>query len=659
MLKQLQTEEILRLTRTGIWQVEMEQGSRPRFYANDIMDEMLGVKTPLTPEERYEFHRCRIHPDDREIFQEYVNEMKYSNTEVIYRYLHPERGEMIIRCSGRKEASVPGVVRMAGIHKDITETVRLEPRKMTERYFAERALALQKENSRQAGYYRELLDAQNCGLLVYSVPEHKIIHMNAEALRIYGGASVEEMQGRIGEMFAGMYYPDPKTLKRLIRLRHEDGVVDFEGIVNHGTPGECHIMAKTKIIRLLDDTRAVMTTFLDVSDMVTLRRALKQAQDGSRAKTEFLSRMSHDIRTPLNGIIGLLEIDKNHPDDHALVNANRDKMFVAARHLLSLINDVLQMSKLESGEIVLAHEAFSLRQLFPEIITIVEGRAAGFSISMEYDLPTAEQCDCCCVYGSPLHLRQLLLNIYTNCIKYNRPGGKVYTKVERVKKTEEQVVYRWTITDTGIGMSDHFVKHIFDPFVQEHSDARSVYQGTGLGMTIVKKLVDKMHGSIEVSSREGVGSTFVITLPFEIAQQQKCRGENTSEKLSIQGLKLMLAEDNELNAEIAQVLLQDAGAEITVVNDGRQALELFAASPVGTFDGILMDVMMPVMDGLAAARAIRALPRKDAQQVPIIAMTANAFVEDAQKSMQAGMNAHLAKPLDIHKTIAVIAACCR
>ena len=235
----------------------------------------------------------------------------------------------------------------------------------------------------------------------------------------------------------------------------------------------------------------------------------------------------------------------------------------------------------------------------------------------------------------------------------------MYTKVERVEKTEEQVVYRWTITDTGIGMSDHFVKHIFDPFVQEHSDARSVYQGTGLGMTIVKKLVDKMHGSIEVSSREGVGSTFVITLPFEIAQQQKCRGENTSEKLSIQGLKLMLAEDNELNAEIAQVLLQDAGAEITVVNDGRQALELFAASPVGTFDGILMDVMMPVMDGLAAARAIRALPRKDAQLVPIIAMTANAFVEDAQKSMQAGMNAHLAKPLDIHKTIAVIAACCR
>ena len=251
------------------------------------------------------------------------------------------------------------------------------------------------------------------------------------------------------------------------------------------------------------------------------------------------------------------------------------------------------------------------------------------------------------VYGSPLHLRQIFLNIYTNCIKYNKVGGSITTLFQLVARDEQSVTYRWTISDTGIGMSEAYLQHIFDPFTQENADARSVYQGTGLGMAIVKGLLEKMQGQIEVRSTQGVGSTFLITIPFAIAAPPKAAAPDADTAADIHGVRLLLAEDNELNAEIAQTLLTDAGAQVTTVGDGAQALALFRSRAPGTFDAILMDMMMPVMDGLSATRAIRALDRPDAKTIPILAMTANAFAEDAEKCLSAGMNAHLAKPLDI------------
>ncbi len=387
--------------------------------------------------------------------------------------------------------------------------------------------------------------------------------------------------------------------------------------------------------------------------------AVDQADRANAAKTSFLSRMSYDIRTPLNGIIGLLEIDAAHPEDTELVNANRDKMRVAADHLLSLINDILQMSKLESGEITLAHEPINLNQLSRDILTIIGQKAAESGITMEYDT-TSDPVAVPWVYGSPLHLRQIFLNIYTNCIKYNKVGGKVCSKVVCLGMAENTVTYRWIITDTGIGMSQEFLERIFDPFSQERTDARSVYHGTGLGMAIVKGLVEQMNGTIEISSEEGVGSTFVITLPFEVMENTgPVLQPKEGNEATIHGLRLLLAEDNELNAEIAQMLLEDEGAIVTIVADGRQAVEEFQNNPPGTFDAILMDVMMPVMDGLTATREIRALPRPDAKTIPIIAMTANAFAEDAQKCLEAGMTAHLAKPLEMKKAVAIMARCCR
>ena len=324
----------------------------------------------------------------------------------------------------------------------------------------------------------------------------------------------------------------------------------------------------------------------DMEYQEKLQKAAVAANAANRAKSTFLFNMSHDIRTPLNGIMGLLKIDKDHFEDRELVRANHDKMLVAADHLLSLINDVLEVSKLEDGNIELAHQPMSLADVSQEVGTIIGERTAEAGIRFEFQ---AQELPVVWVYGSPLHLRQIFLNIYGNCIKYNREGGSVTTQVQCLGAAHGRVTYRWTISDTGVGMSQEFLKRIFEPFAQERADARSVYQGTGLGMTIVRGLVEKMNGTIEVTSREGEGSTFVITLPFEIAPEQQPERPDESaaeEAKSIRGLCLLLVEDNDLNAEIAQTMLEDEGAQVTVAENGKRAVERFQSSLPGTFDAI-------------------------------------------------------------------------
>lgn len=390
-----------------------------------------------------------------------------------------------------------------------------------------------------------------------------------------------------------------------------------------------------------------------------IQQIADEAKAANKAKTSFLSRMSHDIRTPLNGIIGLLHIDETHPDDTELITSNREKMLVAANHLLSLINDVLQMSKLESMDFVLSKEVINLNELASDVLTIVEQRAADAGVTLEYDAGP-DRVPYPYVYGSPVHLRQIFLNIYGNSIKYNRVGGKVTSKVYNLGITDNIATYKWVISDTGIGMSQKFLEHIFEPFAQEHTDARSIYNGTGLGMAIVKSLIDKMNGTIEITSVEDEGSIFTITIPFEIAAKPEPKADTSTDgdKPDISGFNLLLAEDNDLNAEIAEMLLSDQGANITIVKDGRQAIDAFINNPPGTYDAILMDIMMPVIDGIHATKSIRSLDRPDAKTIPIIAMTANAFNEDADRCIAAGMNAHLAKPLQMDKVISTIAKYC-
>ncbi len=382
-----------------------------------------------------------------------------------------------------------------------------------------------------------------------------------------------------------------------------------------------------------------------------LEEALRQARQANHAKTAFLSNMSHDIRTPLNGIIGILDIN-SRTQDPELIRRNREKAIAAADHLLSLVNDVLEMSKLESGETVLAREPLLLPDQEKEVLDIVDMQAtqAGITLTHEGNLPS-----CPSVYGSPLHLREILINILGNSIKYNKPGGSITWKSSCSQSDEEHLVYTSVITDTGIGMSPEYLKHIFEPFSQEGSDARTVYHGSGLGMSIVKALVEQMGGTIEVTSTQGVGSTFTVTIPFDIVHEQSFVSTDTREETpDLSGMRILLAEDNDLNLEIARYYLEEAGARLTIARNGEEAVSAFLHSLEGSFDLILMDIMMPVMDGLAASRAIRASGRKDSS-VPIIAMTANAFEEDRQSSLAAGMNDHLTKPLNAEKFLATVA----
>ena len=385
-----------------------------------------------------------------------------------------------------------------------------------------------------------------------------------------------------------------------------------------------------------------------------VQEALEEAQYANNAKTTFLANMSHDIRTPINGIMGMLDmIDRNFENKEKTIEC-LGKIRTSSEHLLELINNVLDLSRLESGQIILENVPFNLEEVGKEALSVVEGQAIEAGLH-----PTSEHMDGSNVWliGSPLHFKQILLNLYTNAMKYNKPGGMLYTNLEEYKRTDDILTLKITVKDTGIGMTKEFIKkELFAPFTQGENGARTKFKGSGLGMSIVKEIVEEMNGKILVDSEVGVGSTFTVLLPFEIDHESHRKEEEQETVVAdITGTKILLVEDNELNMEIAKFILEEAGAVVTEAKNGRNAVEIFKNSSEETFDIILMDIMMPVMNGLEATREIRKLDRPDAIDIPIFAMTANAFSEDAKKSLEAGMNEHLVKPLEEEKMLALIA----
>ena len=381
--------------------------------------------------------------------------------------------------------------------------------------------------------------------------------------------------------------------------------------------------------------------------------AAKKAEAANEAKTEFLQRMSHDIRTPINGIRGMVNMADHYADDMEKQTEYRTKVKEASNLLLELVNDVLDMSKLESGEVVLEESPFNLSSIFREVFNVIEQMAAEQNIRIVWEKKEIIHRD---LIGSPMYVKRVMMNILSNAVKYNRENGQIYISCREISSEQpEMTIMEFVCRDTGIGMTDEFQKHIFEPFAQEHTGSRTKFTGTGLGMPITKKLVEKMGGTVTFESEKGVGTTFVIRVPFKIDLDADKREEQTdaSEK-SIKGLHILLAEDNELNMEITEFVLQNEGADLTKAWDGQEAVELFRNSEPGEFDVILMDIMMPVMDGYEAAKMIRFLDREDAKEIPIIAMTANAFTEDRIKAKAAGMDEHVAKPVDVELLIKVI-----
>ena len=650
--EEVNIKEILRASRMGMWRVEMEEGKPPRFYADEVMDELLGIDREITPEERFVFHRSRIHPEDMRLFQEYSDKLTEARTEIVYRYIHPVSGAMFVRCGGERDTSVTEYVAVTGIHQDISETVRIEKEKEAERRLAELNDSLRKEKRRQDIYYKELLDIENCGVLAYTMPGHKVIHMNAEALRMYGIESVEAAQRELGPLLRQVYYPDSEVLNQLKKLRNEDDMVDYECIIGKGKANECHALAKTKVVHIPTGERAVLTTFVDVSDMVMLKNALRCAEEGSRAKSSFLFAMSHDLRTPMNAIIGYAELMEAHWGEKEVTTNYLQKLKGASQFLLALIGNVLEIARIESGKETLNEAPWNLMKLEETLDILLDGEISRKQLTVNRNVNIRHAN----VYCDALKIREIIMNLLSNAVKYTSEGGKIVLDIEEKPSARDGfMTLQIRVSDNGIGISKEYVPYIFDAFTRERSSSESGIIGTGLGLRIVKSFVDLMNGDISVKSEPGKGTCFTVEIscrkiPEEELQQQM---EDQPENVSLAGRRLLLAEDNGLNAEIAMTILQDADAEVELAADGKIAVDKLQDVPVGYYDAILMDIQMPNMNGYEATKAIRKLTDERAK-IPIIAMTANAFEEDRQAALAAGMDDYVAKPVEISELFRTI-----
>lgn len=650
--EEVNIKEILRASRMGMWRVEMEEGKPPRFYADEVMDELLGIDREITPEERFVFHRSRIHPEDMRLFQEYSDKLTEARTEIVYRYIHPVSGAMFVRCGGERDTSVTEYVAVTGIHQDISETVRIEKEKEAERRLAELNDSLRKEKRRQDIYYKELLDIENCGVLAYTMPGHKVIHMNAEALRMYGIESVEAAQRELGPLLRQVYYPDSEVLNQLKKLRNEDDMVDYECIIGKGKANECHALAKTKVVHIPTGERAVLTTFVDVSDMVMLKNALHCAEEGSRAKSSFLFAMSHDLRTPMNAIIGYAELMEAHWGEKEAATNYLQKLKGASQFLLALIGNVLEIARIESGKETLNEAPWNLMKLEETLDILLDREISRKQLTVNRNVNIRHAN----VYCDALKIREIIMNLLSNAVKYTSEGGKIVLDIdEKPSARDGFMTLQIRVSDNGIGISKEYVPYIFDAFTRERSSSESGIIGTGLGLRIVKSFVDLMNGDISVKSEPGKGTCFTVEIscrkiPEEELQQQM---EDQPENVSLAGRRLLLAEDNGLNAEIAMTILQDADAEVELAADGKIAVDKLQDVPVGYYDAILMDIQMPNMNGYEATKAIRKLTDERAK-IPLIAMTANAFEEDRQAALAAGMDDYVAKPVEISELFRTI-----
>lgn len=514
---------------------------------------------------------------------------------------------------------------------------------------------LRKEHILQQDYYKELLDVQSCGLMAYTLPGHKIVHMNAEALRMYGYEKISDVQANLGSILAGFYYPDPESIGKLKDLRKNDGVVDYEFVIHKGKENECHAMAKTKRFISPGGELLVVTTFLDVSDMVLLEQALKRAEEGNRAKTAFLFNMSHDLRTPMNAIIGYADLMEKHWKEQEKTAGYLEKLKAASQFLLSLINNVLEMARIESGKEVLHEKVCNINEINKTMDTILDASLKEKNLRFTRNVSIQHENIIC----DPLKINEIYLNIFSNAVKYTPAGGKITVNVTELPTEKEGYVQIQTVVcDTGIGIGKEYIPHLFESFSRERNSSESGIIGTGLGLPIVKSLVEMMGGTVEVESRLGKGTAFTITLCHKKAEEESEKEKDqamiSEAEVLLADKNILLVEDNELNAEIAMTILQDIGIKVELAEDGKKALDRVKEVPADYYDLVLMDIQMPEMDGYQATRLIRSLPDERAG-IPIIAMTANAFEEDKKAAFDAGMNEHIAKPVEIEKMIQTLA----
>ncbi len=632
--------QVLKENAIGTWKLVDDQ-----LYGDDCFFDLIGVSKELDAQECLKFHLSHVHPEDQEQFSEYVRKLGEERTEIEYRFLHPEKGVMMIRCSGKKmeDGSI------AGIHQDISDIVHLEKDKVVETYLSETNEKLRNQNAAQNDYYKEILDELPCGVFAYTVKEHRIFHLNKSALKIFHIDDLEDAQSKMYSIFKKFEYPDLTTNDRLIALRTHDGSVDFEVIINPKESYEVHALAKSKVFKNPNGERIIITIFLDVSNMVMLKKALEQAKEGSAAKSAFLFNMSHDLRTPLNAIIGFSELMKSHWEDSKISRNYLEKIDESSQYLLSLINNILEMSKIESGKEELKEKPWDIYTSCDNLLQFFEpdirqkNQTLNYAVNVKHNM----------ILTDSLKIREIYVNLMSNAIKYTNVGGTISFSLEEIEKEEGLSDYKAIVQDTGIGISKDYLPHIFENFSRQKTSSESGVIGTGLGMPIVKKLVDLMHGTISIESEEGKGTTVVVNLPHRYIIEKEEVDVVDDKEIDLTGKHILLVEDNDLNAEIAQTLLEDKGLKVIRAKDGLEAITIVKENAVDCFDCILMDIQMPRMNGFEACKVIRSLPN-NRSQLPIIALTANAFEEDRQDCLEAGMSEHVAKPIEIQSLLQTI-----
>lgn len=650
---QLEMDEILRGAQIGIWTLEMDGVKAPRLHPNPTMCTLLGVSQEMSPEEVYQFWYHRIPPKYVTPVLDYIQKVIHeSYSEITYPWNHPLLGQIWIRCGGILYPDYQGNgICIRGYHQDVTRNIENERKYQN--------LTAATSQIYHAIYHIDLIQDRieklagaNQNYTPTGVVTSATAQLNDILEKMVAPSHHEIMQyffdlttvnDRLhGKLFISREYPSPQGIWRratfIVQNRDTDDDVT-------------EILYVTQII---DDYKQK-----ELAYQQELVKAVESANQANTAKTDFLNRMSHDIRTPLNGILGMLDIaQKNETNPKTLLECH-EKMRTAAFHLKALVNDVLDMQRMETDRFFLEQIPFDIREILDNCWSMLEAQASRLDITLEKIKPGSLKYPY--LIGSPLHIRQIFMNLLSNAIKYNKPGGSISVHAKIIRQVHQNVIYKFIISDTGIGISPEFQKHIFEPFAQEDTGARTIYKGTGLGMAIVHRLVQEMGGTIQLKSEKNVGSTFTLILPFTIDEHQPSASAETATDTppDLTDLHILVVEDNELNLEIAVFSLEAAGLNVSTAINGLEAVQLFEKSKPYEYDIILMDIMMPVMNGLDAAKAIRGLSRPDAPTVPIIALSANAFAEDIQKSKNAGINEHLAKPLEMDKVLKVIASYCK
>lgn len=650
---QLEMDEILRGAQIGIWTLEMDGVKAPRLHPNPTMCTLLGVSQEMSPEEVYQFWYHRIPPKYVTPVLDYIQKVIHeSYSEITYPWNHPLLGQIWIRCGGILYPDYQGNgICIRGYHQDVTRNIENERKYQN--------LTAATSQIYHAIYHIDLIQDRieklagaNQNYTPTGVVTSATAQLNDILEKMVAPSHHEIMQyffdlttvnDRLhGKLFISREYPSPQGIWRratfIVQNRDTDDDVT-------------EILYVTQII---DDYKQK-----ELAYQQELVKAVESANQANTAKTDFLNRMSHDIRTPLNGILGMLDIaQKNETNPKTLLECH-EKMRTAAFHLKALVNDVLDMQRMETDRFFLEQIPFDIREILDNCWSMLEAQASRLDITLKKIKPGSLKYPY--LIGSPLHIRQIFMNLLSNAIKYNKPGGSISVHAKIIRQVHQNVIYKFIISDTGIGISPEFQKHIFEPFAQEDTGARTIYKGTGLGMAIVHRLVQEMGGTIQLKSEKNVGSTFTLILPFTIDEHQPSASAETATDTppDLTDLHILVVEDNELNLEIAVFSLEAAGLNVSTAINGLEAVRLFEKSKPYEYDIILMDIMMPVMNGLDAAKAIRGLSRPDATTVPIIALSANAFAEDIQKSKNAGINEHLAKPLEMDKVLKVIASYCK